>query len=358
MSNIVMPNTLFDYNLTHLNTMALMCRADKVITLTDESELGRLPKDGRYFVLSGGSNVILPELLHTTVLLPRFKGITVIEETDAFVIVDVMAGENWHDFVAYTLSKGWYGLENLALIPGLVGASPIQNIGAYGVSVSDFIVGVKVYRLATRQQYFVDKDHCRFAYRDSVFKSIKGVLISTVRLRLHKDKTLINVGYGDLSQTADNYAQLDNSPITPHHVIQAVIDIRTQKLPNPNALPNCGSFFQNPIITIEQFYELKQQFNDLPSYPIDDKVIKIPAGWLIDKAGLKGGGVAPILTHKNQALVLTNHAKGLATQKHIKISQDFIIKVVNDIFGVKLVREPVWVHEDGTSECLSQSVHH
>lgn len=348
-----MPTIFFDYDLTYLNTMALACHAKKAIVLNHKKKLDLLDKNKHYFILSGGSNVLLPKNLDSTVLLPRFKGISILEQSDDFVVIDVMAGENWHEFVVYTLSKGWYGLENLALIPGLVGASPIQNIGAYGVSVSDFIVGVTTYHLQIGQSQQITKKACQFGYRDSIFKHTNQQLITSVQFKLHKNSKKVNVSYGDLSMVAKKYANSDT--LTAHHVMQAVMDIRTQKLPNPDDLPNCGSFFQNPIITIHQFNELKQRFVDLPSYPIDDKVIKIPAGWLIDKAGLKGGGIAPILTHKNQALVLTNHAKGLATQKHIKKSQDFIVKSVFERFGVTLMREPVWVNQDGSVICLSQN---
>ncbi len=348
-----MLDIVHDYSLTHLNTMALNCYAREVITLIDINELNYLPLRQDYFILSGGSNVLLPERLEATVLMPRFRGISVLAEDDNHVIVEVMAGENWHDFVTHCLKQGWYGLENLALIPGLVGAAPIQNIGAYGVSVSDRIVGVKLFRLETAKSYFVDKAHCRFSYRDSIFKQTKGLLITAVQFRLHKNERAVNIDYGDLADITKRICK--GAPITAHHVMQAVIAIRQNKLPDPKVLANCGSFFQNPIITKTQFNALKQQFPNLPSYPVNDTHIKVPAGWLIDQAGLKGGGVAPILTHKNQALVLTNHARGLATQKHVKVSQDFITNMVKSVFDIDLLREPVWVNEDGSTISFSQS---
>lgn len=348
-----MLDIVYDYSLTHLNTMALNCYAREVITLIDLHELSYLPLRQDYFILSGGSNVLLPERLEATVLMPRFHGISILTEDEHHVIIEVMAGENWHDLVVHCLQQGWYGLENLALIPGLVGAAPIQNIGAYGVSVSDRIIGVKLFHLARAKNYFVNKARCRFSYRDSIFKHIKGVLITAVQFRLHKNERAVSVDYGDLASVARRISE--GNPITAHHVMQAVIAIRQNKLPDPKVLANCGSFFQNPIITKEQFNELKQRFANLPSYPVNDTHVKVPAGWLIDQAGLKGGGVAPILTHKNQALVLTNHARGLATQKHVKVSQDFIANMVKDVFGIDLLREPVWVNEDGSTVSFSQS---
>lgn len=345
-------NIAYDYDLTCCNTMALNCHARKVITLTSVDELADLPARQNYFILSGGSNIILPERLEATVLMPCFTGIKILAEDDHHVVIEAMAGENWHDLVTYCMNQGWYGLENLALIPGMVGAAPIQNIGAYGVSVSDRIVGVRLIHLATKEYYFVDNSRCRFAYRDSIFKRIKDVLIVSVQFRLHKNARAIQVDYGDLAMIAGTIAK--SQSITAHDVMQAVIAIRQKKLPDYNVLANCGSFFQNPIIPKMQFHQLKQQFTQLPSYLINDDYIKVPAGWLIEQVGLKGGGIAPILTHKNQALVLTNHARGHATQKHVKISQDFIIARVKDVFGIELLREPVWVNEDGSIISLSQ----
>lgn len=335
-------------SLTNLNTMALNCSAKDVILVSTLQALTALPKSG-YFILSGGSNVVLPERLEATVVMPRIMGIQVLEESQDTVVIEVGAGENWHNLVVSCTTKGWYGLENLALIPGLVGAAPVQNIGAYGVSLQDVLVGVKAYRLSTAKHYYIKNEQCQFGYRSSIFKQAKELLITSVVLRLHKNSQKVCADYADLQNL------LINKPATPLAVMQAVGSLRRQKLPNPDELPNCGSFFQNPLITRTSFEPLKQRYQAL-HYDLDNDTVKIPAAWLIDRAGLKGGGIAPILTHKNQALVLTNHAKGLATQKHIKKSQDFIIKTVKDMFGIVLVREPVWVFEDGSYECLTQSV--
>ena len=347
-----------DYNLSDKNTMALCCHASFAVALDNDSTLAddilsaidfARNRNLSLLVLSGGSNVLLPTRLSAVVLLPKICGITVLDDSDTHVRISVAGGENWHDFIQTCLDSGWYGLENLALIPGLVGASPVQNIGAYGVQVSDFISEVIAYDLTDGTRQVFTSDECQFDYRDSFFKkNPNNYLISHVVFTLHKDPTCVLTNYGDLAVIAQDFATLQGrSTPTPQDIYHAVVQIRQNKLPNPAVLPNCGSFFQNPIIKLEQFTILKERHPELPSYPIDDTVIKIPAGWLIDQAGLKGKGVAPIFTHTEQALVLTNHAPHHATQADISAAQDFITQTVYDKFGVRLVREPVWVHADG-----------
>ncbi|MCL1623616.1 UDP-N-acetylmuramate dehydrogenase [Moraxella sp. Tifton1] len=346
------------YDLSECNTMALSCFAthamvlDNADTLTDDINSAMSFAHQNHlsiFVLSGGSNVLLPKHLNALVLLPRFKCIDVISQDDTHVVIKVGCGENWHDFVKQCLENGWHGLENLALIPGLVGASPVQNIGAYGVQVSDFIKTVFAFDLTTGNCVAFDNEACEFGYRHSFFKEYPNrYLISHVVFKLHKSCQKTMTSYGDLSTISTDIAHRHGrTKPHPHDVFKAVVQIRQEKLPNPSILANCGSFFQNPIIPMETFHQLKAVHPDLPSYPIDDDVIKIPAGWLIDRAGLKGKGIAPILTHEKQALVLTNHAPQIATQNDILQAQNFIIDAVFKIFGVRLVREPVWVHEDG-----------
>lgn len=334
-----------DFDLSTLNTMALKCVADRAIELFDEEAILSLDRDGDYLVLSGGSNVLLPARLHRTVLLPKMRGIKTIQENDDKIILQVSAGENWHDLVGHCVQNGWYGLENLALIPGLVGASPVQNIGAYGVQLEDVLVSVRAFDWQTGDFATLSKDDCQFAYRHSIFKDNPNrYLITAITICLHKDEKRTLSNYGDLHAHAQQLAtEQGREYITPSDVYQAVINIRQSKLPDPKILANCGSFFQNPIIPIEQFHRLKAEFDGLPSYPVDDTQVKIPAGWLIDQAGLKGKGIAPILTHAKQALVLTNHAPFVATQKDILTAQEFIANTVFDKFGVQLVREPVLI---------------
>ncbi|MFB6349124.1 UDP-N-acetylmuramate dehydrogenase [Moraxella sp. ZJ142] len=345
-----MTNTYQNYDLSAMNTMALSSYTDTAIIVHDENQLPSIRPTTPWFVLSGGSNVLLPSRLHATVILPRMMGKTVLHEDEQSVLLQVNAGENWHELVSDCTAKGWYGLENLALIPGLAGAAPVQNIGAYGVQLEDVLDSVRVYEWASGQFVTLDNRECRFAYRHSIFKDEPNrYLITAITLRLHKDSTRTRSSYGDLHTHAQALAHADGrDTICPTDVYHAVIAIRQSKLPDPKVLANCGSFFQNPIISLEQFNHLKAQHPNLPSYPAYEQFVKIPAGWLIDQAGLKGGGIAPILTHTKQALVLTNHAPLIATQDDIAATTLHIIKTVQQKFGITLVREPVWVNHDGS----------
>lgn len=354
--NGLMSSQLVD--LSHGNTMALACVADSVVTLTNEAQLDvfmtsysentehNLP----LFVLSGGSNVLLPAALEAIVLQPQMRGITLMAQTDKYVDIEVMAGENWHDLVVHTVSQGWYGLENLALIPGLTGAAPVQNIGAYGVQLEDCLQYVRAYHLPTRTWHHLTRVDCEFGYRDSIFKQSPNTwLISCVGFRLHTDAKKILASYGDVRAVTERYAeQQGRLQAEPADVMQAIIDIRQQKLPDPKQLPNCGSFFQNPIIPQEQFTALQTTYPAIVGYSMPDAMVKVAAGWLIEQAGLKGGGIAPIVTHQQQALVLTNHTPYQATQDDVATAQRYISNAVYEKFAIQLSREPVWVNADGS----------
>ena len=362
MTTLSYPDTSVRYevlhDLSHINTMALACVADTVVTLTDEAQLDAFmasdlinSKDSQsLFVLSGGSNVLLPAKLHATVLRPQMRGITMTSQTENYVDVEVMAGEDWHELVTYTVSQGWYGLENLALIPGLTGAAPVQNIGAYGVQLEDCLQYVRAYHLPSKTWHHLTVTDCEFGYRDSLFKRAPNTwLISRVGFRLHTDSTKISANYGDVQTIAQDYAaQNGRVQPTPEDVMHAIIDIRRQKLPDPKQLPNCGSFFQNPIISQNQFASLQITYPDIVGYPMPESTVKVAAGWLIEQAGLKGGGIEPIITHQKQALVLTNHTPYLATQADVANAQDYITECIYNKFAITLAREPVWVNMDAT----------
>lgn len=344
-------------DLIEYNTMRLSCQADRLITLNLESDIepvvAELDRLGTpIFVLSGGSNVILPELLHASVLHPTYKGIAILAEDSDSITLEVMGGENWHELVVHTVNQGWYGLENLALIPGLVGASPVQNIGAYGVQLEDYMTHVKAFHLPTQTWHEFDNDDCQFNYRDSIFKQQTGQwLITRVGFKLHKDAHKVTANYGDVSTLAMTKAEADSrSKITAKDVMQAIIEIRQSKLPDPKQLPNCGSFFKNPIIANGQFAALSTEYPNIVGYPVDDTHTKVAAGWLIDNAGLKGKGIAPILTHDKQALVLVNHSAAdsntPASQHDILATQQLIQQTIQDQFGIALEREPVWVNNE------------
>lgn len=342
------------FDLSHANTMALACVADTVVTLTAEAQLDTFMAsvDGSQplFVLSGGSNVLLPAQLHAIVLRPQMRGITITDQTQDHIEVEVMAGENWHDLVIHTVSQGWYGLENLALIPGLTGAAPVQNIGAYGVQLEDYLQYVRAYHLPTKTWHQLTATDCKFGYRDSLFKRTPNTwLISRVGFRLHTDPTRVLANYGDVQTVAQTYAeQQGRIQPDPTDVMHAIIDIRKQKLPDPKHLPNCGSFFQNPIISQNQFASLQNTYPNIVGYPMAESTVKVAAGWLIEQAGLKGSGIEPIVTHKQQALVLTNHTPHQATQADVATAQNHIASCVYDKFAITLSREPVWINADGT----------
>jgi len=345
------------YDLSHANTMALACMADKAVVITEETQLdafmihyhqqsNTLP----LFVLSGGSNVLLPSQLHAIVLRPFMRGIKVSKQTAEYIDIEVMAGENWHELVTYTVAQGWYGLENLALIPGLTGAAPVQNIGAYGVQLEDCLLSVRAYHLPSQTWHDLSINDCQFGYRDSLFKRAPNTwLISRVGLRLHTDAARISVNYGDVKAVAQSFAEQQNrAKPEPSDVMQAIIHIRQQKIPDPKQLPNCGSFFQNPIIDNDQFANLQSRYPNIVGYPMPEQKVKVAAGWLIEHAGLKGGGIAPILTHQQQALVLTNQQPYQARQIDVAKSQDFISSQVYDKFKVALTREPIWVNANAS----------
>ena len=347
-----------DVDLSAYNTMALRSVCHAAYFLQNEADVEKAltaaaAEQLPVVVLSGGSNIILPDYLNAMVLLPKMRGIEVIAEDEQHVDIAVMAAENWHELVVSCVQKGWYGLENLALIPGMVGAAPVQNIGAYGRQVEDNIISVTAYHIPSGQWQTLTNTQCQFAYRDSIFKQQTGQwLITKVCLRLHKDASNTHASYGDVKQYAETVAAAaGRDTITASDVMAAIIAIRQSKLPDPKQIPNCGSFFKNPVISTGQFNQLQQQYPGIVGYKISDTQTKVAAGWLIDHAGLKGQGVAPIFTHDKQALVLTNQAPKLskqpATQQDILIAQKYIQQQVFDHYGIALQREPVWVESDG-----------
>lgn len=347
-------------NISHLNTMALACQTQELIQLTDMEQIlplfRRLAENEQEFVIiSNGSNIVLPPKLHACVVMPTLVGQNLIFEDDHEVMVEVMAGEIWHDFVVDTVNKGWYGLQNLALIPSWVGATPIQNIGAYGVQVEDVIESVKAFHIPTLTWHILHRTDCQFGYRDSRFKREMGDwLIASVTFRLHKNPT-VNLDYGDVASVAQKFAnQAGRETISPLDTMHAIIQIRQSKIPETNELPNCGSFFKNPIIDKSMRDRLLEQFPNMVHYPVIDHdgnptdKVKLAGGWLIEHAGLKGQGIDPIKTHIHQALVLTNHQPHVATQIDVEKTMLFIQQTVKEKFGIMLEPEPIWITGNGT----------
>lgn len=278
--------------------------------------------------------LILNDLNYLVIKL-ELLGMSLEQEAGEDVLVSSGAGEVWHDFVLYTLDNGWYGLENLSLIPGSVGASPIQNIGAYGVELKDHLEYLEALNKETLQLETFTKEDCHFGYRESIFKgALKGkYIITRVIYRLSKNGK-INSSYGAISQQLETMGITDP---TPKDISNAVIAIRRSKLPDPKEIGNSGSFFKNPIVPNDLFEILQKDYDDIPSYPVDETQVKIPAGWLIEKAGWKGKRFGSHGVHPHQALVLVNY--GGATGEEIYALSSDIISSIEKKFGITLERE-------------------
>jgi UDP-N-acetylmuramate dehydrogenase len=286
-------------------------------------------------VLGGGSNVLLTRDFEGLVIKIGLKGIQKIREDQHHVWLKVAAGENWHEFVLHCIEQGYAGVENLSLIPGTVGAAPMQNIGAYGVEIKEVFEELTALNIATQQLVTFDLPTCRFGYRESIFKhEAKGrYIIVDVTFRLNKVPTY-HVNYGDIQQTL---AEMGVSDLSIKAVSDAVIRIRQSKLPNPAEIGNAGSFFKNPEIPKEQFEQLKAQHPTMPGYETSPATMKVPAGWLIEQAGWKGHRSGNVGVHARQALVLVNYGGG--TGLEIKALSEKIQASVFERFGVKLQAE-------------------
>lgn len=289
----------------------------------------------KLWVLGGGSNVLFTDNPNVWVLKNELLGLSKIKETQENVWVEVFGGEDWHRFVMKTLESQWYGLENLALIPGTVGASPIQNIGAYGVEVKNLISEVYAIDLSNGEERIFNNEDCNFAYRNSIFKqNLKGrVFIYKVVFRLKKTRE-VNIAYRALKDELEKEGISDPKPLD---VAGAVIAVRRSKLPDPAKIGNSGSFFKNPEISKETFQTLKEKYPEIPHYSGNEGRIKLAAGWLIDKAGWKGYRKGNIGVHEKQALVLVNYGGG--SGKEIYHLSEKIILDIKLKFGITLVRE-------------------
>ncbi len=331
-------------DLTSLNTLGLRAHANSFLRYDSNVDLSELSYvAGRYssvFILGGGSNVVLDPTLNCLVIKVESRGIAIIGETDREVIIEAYAGEVWHDFVASCLAHGWNGLENLALIPGTVGAAPVQNIGAYGVELDQRFHSLVAWDLATKQTLEMSAADCQFSYRNSFFKRADPGrwLIVKVRFALQRDWKPV-LDYPDLQQHP--VLQAAGASVTASQVFDAVCEIRRNKLPDPAVLGNAGSFFKNPVVSADVFGDIKARFPGLVAYRQAGGDYKLAAGWLIDHAGWKGRRLGPVGVHERQALVLVNH--GGATAQDIESLANAIRVDVADRFGVSLDQEPVMV---------------
>lgn len=286
--------------------------------------------------LGGGSNILLTKDFDGLAIQLNLRGISEEHINENEVWVTAKAGENWHEFVMFCLQKNYGGLENLSLIPGNVGTSPMQNIGAYGTEIKDIFISCEVLDLENLELKTLTLDQCRFGYRDSIFKQEgKGrYVILEVTFKLTQKDHLIKTEYGAIKSELENLG-IENPTI--QDVSRAVINIRQSKLPNPKEIGNAGSFFKNPTIPLAQFEALKQQFENIQGYP-NGEMVKVPAGWLIEQCGWKGKQIGNVASHKLQSLVIIN-ATGNATGKEIFDFSTEIINSVKEKFGIELERE-------------------
>ena len=334
---------LENVNLKALNTFHLEVTATKMAIVQNEEELKNLlstlaSTQEPLSILGGGSNILFTQNLQSLLIKNELKGIEIIYEDDTQVHVTFQSGENWHQCVLWAVQQNLGGIENLSLIPGTIGASPIQNIGAYGIELKDVFVSCEAINLKTLERTFFNNKSCEFGYRDSIFKrQAKGqYFITSVTLALQK-RPIFRTDYGDIQKVLHDHFEGKLSVKT---ISDAVVMIRSSKLPNPDEIGNAGSFFKNPVIDLTQFSLLQKNFPSIPSFAAPNGV-KIPAAWLIEQCGWKGIREGHIGVHDRQALVLIHHGKGQG--KDILDLSERIITSVQQRFNILLDREVnVW----------------
>lgn len=319
------------------NTMKMKAQCKGIIPIYSERGIFEVLVKGLnpLKILGGGSNILITQDQDAYILKNEIKGIEIIDEDADEVLVKVGAGENWHNLVMWTISQGLGGIENLALIPGCVGAAPMQNIGAYGVEQESVFHSLKAIDLEEGTSKLFFREDCHFGYRESIFKNeLKGKYIITHVNYIFSKSHVLNTSYGAIN------SKLEDKGITSptiSDVAEAVIEIRQSKLPDPKVIPNTGSFFKNPIVPISLFNKIKEEYPSIPSYPINESTVKIPAAWLIEKAGFKGQQKGDAGTHKSHALVLVNYGSASGDDM-LDFAKD-IQTGVESMFGVKLVPE-------------------
>lgn len=327
------------------NTFGFDVSADYLAYLTEASDIPLFiqkaeEQDGPWQVLGGGSNLVLAADLQGHTGLMQIRGRRQLDQTDTHVFIEAMAGEDWHEFVAWTLEQGFGGLENLALIPGTVGATPIQNIGAYGLELSQVMDSLEAFDTKTKMWVQLTVAQCEFSYRHSIFKNDpKRYIVSSVCFKLPKFWQP-NLNYAELAKAFAEKVE-KKQKITPKDIFDKVCEIRSAKLPDPKILGNSGSFFHNPIVSTVQYQKIKERFPSLVAYPANSSESdwKLAAGWLIEQCGFKGYRSGYVGVYDKQALVLVNHGGGTGTEL-LDLAQQIQNKVFVT-FGVKLSIEPV-----------------
>ena len=328
-----------DFSLKKYNTFGIEAKAKQFVAVHSVHELKTVlleNKATQKFILGGGSNMLLTKDIDALVIHIDLKGKKIIEENDDFVWVESQAGESWHEFVLWTIDQNFGGLENMSLIPGNVGTTPVQNIGAYGTEIKDTFVSCEAMTIESQEIKTFTKEECHFGYRESVFKNeVKNqYIITSVVFKLTKTNHKINTSYGDISSELEK-----NNIINPtlKDVSNAVIAIRQSKLPDPKELGNSGSFFKNPILLKSDFEKIHRQFPEMKYFDISETEVKVPAGWLIEQAGFKGKRFGDAGIHKNQALVLVNYGNATG-QEILNVSKD-IQRTIFKMFGIHIEAE-------------------
>jgi UDP-N-acetylmuramate dehydrogenase len=332
-------NIISNFSLKKHNTFGIEAKARQFVAVHSIAELKTIleeNKNEKKFVLGGGSNMLLTQDIDALVIHVDLKGKKIIKENDDFVWVESQAGENWHEFVLWTIDQNLGGLENMSLIPGNVGTTPVQNIGAYGTEIKDTFVSCEAMKIENQELKTFTKEECHFGYRESVFKNeVKDqYIITSVVFKLTKHNHKINISYGDI---AGELAKKSIENPSLKDVSNAVIAIRQSKLPDPKELGNSGSFFKNPILLKTEFEPIHAKFPEMKFYEVSETEVKVPAGWLIEQAGFKGKRFGDAGIHKNQALVLVNYGDATG-QEILAVSRD-IQETVFRIFGIHIEAE-------------------
>lgn len=328
-----------NFSLKNYNTFGIEAKAKSFVEVNTKEELAQILKEHRnekLFILGGGSNMLLTQDIDALVIYVNLKGKKILQEDADFVWVEGNAGENWHEFVVWNLEHDFGGIENMSLIPGNVGTTPIQNIGAYGAEIKDTFVSCEAMRKDTQEIITFTNEECKFGYRESIFKNEakdQYVIISVV-FKLTKRNHKINTSYGAID---GELAKQNITLPTIQEVSNAVIAIRRSKLPDPTELGNSGSFFKNPIVAKEEYEKAHAKFPDMPHYTISETEVKVPAGWLIEQAGFKGKRFGDAGIHALQALVLVNYGNATG-QEILNVSKD-IQKTILEKYGIAIEAE-------------------
>lgn len=327
------------FSLKKYNTFGIEAKAKEFVAVHSIMDLDLILKENQSknkFILGGGSNMLLTKDVDALVIHVDLKGKKIVNQNDDFVWIESQAGENWHELVLWTINQNFGGLENMSLIPGNVGTTPVQNIGAYGTEIKDTFVSCDAMNLKNQEIKTFTNADCKFGYRESVFKNeIKDqYIITSVVFKLTKKNHKINISYGDIKTELDKKNILTPTLID---VSNAVIAIRQTKLPDPKELGNSGSFFKNPILLKKNFEPIHKKFPEMKFYEISETEVKVPAGWLIEQAGFKGKRFGDAGIHKNQALVLVNYGNATG-QEILNVSRD-VQKTVFEIFGIEIEAE-------------------